>query len=142
MVAVGDVAEIGRSRGPATGVGLLGPRELVVAAEPSVWLDVSRYGVDLTVVPRSRLRDIGWGGGELVIRLREEGEPQPPARPADAPSAVAEPDPAALGPPTISRSLDERLFVAMCRSFGDAIPHAEVGGKAARHRSNLPPSHR
>ncbi len=77
MVAVGDVAEIGHSRGPATGVALLGSRELVIAAEPSEWLDVSRYGVDLTVVPRSRLSGIGWSRGEITIRLQRDALPAP-----------------------------------------------------------------
>jgi hypothetical protein len=128
MVAVGDVAEIGRSRGPATGVALLGPRELVVAAEPSEWLDVSRYGVDLTVVPRSRLRDIGWREGQLIVRLLGETGPLAPTDPSAPP---AQPQPR-----TIARPLDERLYQAMCRSFGDAIQQAEVPGTADRRRSN------
>lgn len=114
MVAVGDVAEIGHSRGPATGIALLGPRELVIAAEPSEWLDVSRYGVDLTVVPRSRLSGIGWSRGEITIRLQRDGSPAMPNGPtATTPSA------------TISRSLDERLYGAMRVAFGDAVPFLE-----------------
>jgi hypothetical protein len=101
MVAVGDVTEIGRSRGPATGIAVLGPHELVVAAEPPDCLYASRYGVDLTVVPRCFLGDVGWSGGDIRIRLRD-GE--------DAPAG-----------PSLSRPLDERLFEAMRRSFGDAV---------------------
>lgn len=104
MVAVGDVTEIGRSRGPATGIAVLGPRELVIAAEPPDSLRASRYGVDLTVVPRCFLGDVGWTRGNLLIRLHE-GDNLP------------------SGPP-ISRPLDERLYEAMRRSFGDAITWA------------------
>jgi hypothetical protein len=104
MVAVGDVAEIGRSRGPATGIAVLGPHELVVAAEPPDCLDASRYGVDLTVVPRCFLGDIGWSRGDLRIRLHD-GEVTP-------------------GGLWISRPLDERLYQAMRRSFGDAVTWA------------------
>lgn len=104
MIAVGNVVEIGRSRGPATGMALLGPRELLVAAEPPEWLYPSRYGVDLTVVPRGYLRDVSWNRGELRIRLRAgDGGPDGP---------------------TILRPLDERLFQAMRRSFGDAVTWA------------------
>ena len=104
MVAVGDVTEIGRSRGPATGIAVLGPRELVIAAEPPDSLRGSRYGVDLTVVPRCFLGDVGWSRGNLQIRLREDDN-----LPGGTP---------------ISRPLDERLFRAMRRSFGDAVPWA------------------
>ena len=101
MVAVGDVTEIGRSRGPATGIAVLGPHELVVAAEPPDCLYASRYGVDLTVVPRCFLGDVGWSRGDLRIRLRD-GDVTP-------------------GGLSISRPLDERLYQAMRRSFGDAV---------------------
>ncbi len=104
MVAVGDVTEIGRSRGPTTGISVLGPRELVIAAEPPDSLRASRYGVDLTVVPRCFLGDVGWHRGNLLIRLRE-GD--------DLPSG-----------PSISRPLDEQLYQAMQRSFGDAVTWA------------------
>lgn len=104
MVAAGNVVEMGRSRGPATGIAVLGPQELVVASEPDDSLLDSRYGVDLVVVPRFNLRDVGWEEGNLLIRLcapdgsNESGEG-----------------------PSISRPLDERLFAAMRRSFGDEI---------------------
>lgn len=104
MVAVGDVTEIGRSRGPTTGIAVLGPRELVIAAEPPDSLLASRYGVDLTVVPRCFLGEVGWSRGNLHIRLRENDN-----LPSGAP---------------ISRPLDERLYRAMRRSFGDAVPWA------------------
>lgn len=104
MVAVGGVTEIGRSRGPATGIAVLGPRELVVAAEPPDCLDASRYGVDLTVVPRCFLGDVGWSRGDLRIRLRD-GDNVP-------------------SEPSISRPLDERLYQAMRQSFGDAVTWA------------------
>ena len=104
MVAVGGVTEIGRSRGPATGIAVLGPHELVVAAEPPDCLYASRYGVDLTVVPRRFLGDITWSRGDLHIRLRESD---------DAPAGAS-----------ISRPLDERLYQAMRRSFGDAVTWA------------------
>jgi hypothetical protein len=103
MVAVGGVTEIGLSRGPATGIAILGPRELVVAAEPPDWLDGSRYGVDLTVVPRRFLSHLGWTGGDLRIGLRDSNH-------------------AASG--SISRPLDGRLYQAMRQSFGDAVPWA------------------
>jgi len=101
MVAVGDVTEIGRSRGPATGIAVLGPHELVVAAEPPDCLYASRYGVDLTVVPRCFLGEVGWSRGDLRIRLRD-GDVTPDGL-------------------SISRPLDERLYQAMRRSFGDAV---------------------
>jgi hypothetical protein len=50
-------------RVPSTGIALPGPRELVVAAEPPDWLSGTRYGVDLTVVPRSHIRGAGWSRG-------------------------------------------------------------------------------
>jgi hypothetical protein len=101
MIAVGNVVEIGRSRGPATGIALLCPRELVVAAEPPEWLYASRYGVDLTVVPRASLAEVSWSRGDLRIRLRAED--------------------GATDGQVISRPLDERLVAAMRRSFGDAV---------------------
>ncbi len=104
MVAVGNVVEIGRSRGPATGISVLGPRELVVAAEPPNWLFEARYGVDLTVVPRAYIRDVSWSRGELRIRLRA-------------------PDGSTDGL-EISRPLDENLVEAMRRSFGEAVTWA------------------
>lgn len=104
MVAVGDVTEIGRSRGQATGIAMLGPHELVVAAEPPDALRASRYGVDLAVVPRCFLGDIGWSRGNLVIRLREGDN--------------------LTSGPSISRPLDERLYQAMRRAFGDAVTWA------------------
>ncbi len=103
MVAVGDVVELGaRRKGPATGLALLGPRELVIAAEPPNRADDPRHGVDLTVVPRRHIRDVGWSRGSLTIRLVADG---------------------ASGP-SISRPLDERLFEAMRQSFGDAVAWA------------------
>jgi hypothetical protein len=104
MVAVGDVMEIGRSRGPTTGIAVLGPHELVIAAEPPDSPRGSRYGVDLTVVPRCFLGDVDWSRGNLRIRLREDDD-QPSGTP-------------------ISRPLDECLYQAMRRSFGDAVPWA------------------
>ena len=104
MVAVGDVTPIGRSRGLATGIAVLGPREFVIAAEPPDSLRASRYGVDLTVVPRCFLGDVGWSRGNLLIRLRE-GDNLP-------------------GGSSISRPLDERLYQAMRQSFGDAVTWA------------------
>ena len=104
MVAVGDVTEIGRSRGPVTGIAVLGPHELIVAAEPPDCLNASRYGVDLTVVPRCYLGDVGWSRGDLRIRLREGN---------DIPGGSA-----------ITRPLDQRLYQAMRRSFGDAVTWA------------------
>ncbi len=115
MVAVGGVVELTQSRkGPATGLAVLGPRELVVAAEPPDWLDTARYGVDLTVVPRCHLRDVGWSGGNLQIRLRASDG----AGPTDVTCNGA------TGEPAISRPLDGRLFEAMRRSFGDAVEWA------------------
>ncbi len=111
MVAVGDVAEIGHSRGPATGVALLGPRELVIAAEPSESLDISRYGVDLIVVPRSRLSGIGWSQGEVTIQLQRDAS-------RTEPTAITQ-------TATIRRPLDGRLYEAMRVAFGDAVPFLE-----------------
>lgn len=103
MIAVGDVVEgVRYSTRPATGFALLGPRELVVAAEPTVRVYTPRYGVDMTVVPRCYIRDVGWSRGNMHIRLRVDG--------AEGLS--------------ILRPLDERLFVAMQRSFGDAVAWA------------------
>ena len=119
MVAVGDVVELGAARrGPSTGIALLGPRELVVAAEPLADRRTHRYGVDLTVVPRSHIRDVGWSRGNLQIRLRAGDE----ARPADGTRKGAR---GATGEPAISLPLDSRLFEAMRRSFGDAVEWAK-----------------
>jgi hypothetical protein len=121
MVAVGDVAEIGHSRGPATGVALLGPRELVIAAEPSEWLELSRYGVDLTVVPRSRLSGIGWSRGEVTIQLQRDATPTTPNGPtATTPTA------------TIRRPLDEQLYGAMRVAFGEAVHFLEPTAASTR----------
>jgi hypothetical protein len=114
MVAAGDVVEGKLFRdGPVTGIAVLGPRELLIAAEPPTDASTPRYGVDLTAVPRDHLRDVGWSGGNLRIRLRadEDADPDPFGSPAD--------------PPAISRPLDVRLFEAMRVSFGDAVEWAE-----------------
>jgi hypothetical protein len=104
MIAVGDVAELGvRRPGPASGLAILGPRELIVASEPPVRPGAPRYGVDLTVVPRRYLARVGWSRGNLAVGLRADG---------------------AAEPPSIVRPLDERLFEAMRRSFGDAVEWA------------------
>ena len=113
MIAVGDVVEQTPFRtGPATGLALLGPRELVIAAEPSDHIRLPRHGVDLTVVPRCHLRDVGWSRGNLRIRLRAgEGASEGAA---DGPGDEL----------AISRPLDGRLFEAMRQSFGDAVEWA------------------
>jgi hypothetical protein len=109
MVAVGAVVEQTPFRtGPATGLALLGPRELVIAAEPSDHARLPRHGIDLTVVPRCHLLDVGWSRGNLRIRLRAG---------AGAPESAAD-------ELAISRPLDGRLFEAMRRSFGDALEWA------------------
>jgi hypothetical protein len=106
IIVAGDVAETRRSRSrPPTGVAVLGSRELVIANEPSEFLDSGRYGVDLLAVPRERLDSLGWDGRSLTVRVAHE-------RAAQADDA---------GAASVSRVLDRRLVEAMQRAFGSAV---------------------
>jgi hypothetical protein len=102
-VAVGDVTEIraGRAR-PASGVAVLGPRELVVANEPVEYLDRARYGVDLLAVPRERLDSLSWDGQCLTVRVTLDHTG------VEAATSVTLP-------------LDPYLVEAMWRVFGDEV---------------------
>lgn len=102
IVAVGDVAETrgGRSR-PATGVAVLTPRELVIAAEPVEYLEGARYGVDLLAVPRERLAGLSQDGRSLTVHVAGGR--------TDAEGAS----------PTLT--LDPCLVEAMHRLFGPAV---------------------
>ncbi len=103
VIAAGDLAEIraGRTR-PASGVAVLGSRELVIANEPVEYLDRARYGVDLLAIPRERLDSLGWDGRSLTVRV-----------------ARTRPDPEAAT--SIALPLDACLVEAMWRAFGDAV---------------------
>jgi hypothetical protein len=103
MVAAGDLTEIqaGRTR-PASGVAVLGPRELVVANEPVEYLDRARYGVDLLAVPRERLDSLSWDGQCLTVRVALEQSGVEAATPVTLP-------------------LDPYLVEAMWRVFGDEV---------------------
>jgi hypothetical protein len=101
-VAAGDVAETrGRRSGPASGVAVLGSRELVIASEPGEYLDAARYGFDLLAVPRDRLASLAWNGHALTVRMARP--------PEDSVSAW------------VTVPLDGRLVDAMRRSFGSAV---------------------
>jgi hypothetical protein len=102
-VAAGDLTEIqaGRTR-PASGVAVLGPRELVVANEPVEYLDRARYGVDLLAVPRERLDSLSWDGQCLTVRVALEQSGVEAATPVTLP-------------------LDPYLVEAMWRVFGDEV---------------------
>ena len=69
-LAAGDLSPIdgGKERRPG-GIAILGPRELVIATEPSDWSGPDRYGVDLLAVPRERLESLGWDGRDLTVRI-------------------------------------------------------------------------
>jgi hypothetical protein len=73
-IAAGGLEEAhpGRTR-PASGVAILGDRELVIASEPLDRSGQARYGVDLLAVPRSCLDSLAWDGQSLIVRLREDG---------------------------------------------------------------------
>jgi hypothetical protein len=120
MVAAGNVVEGKPLRqGPVTGIGVLGARELLIAAEPPTDASTPRYGIDLTAVPRDHIRDVGWSGGDLRIRLRADQDPDP-----DGLRSVDD-------PPAISRPLDVHLFQAMRLSFGDAVEWADYDSRDA-----------
>jgi hypothetical protein len=105
-VAVGDVAAappnwVSPAAGrPATGVAVLGPRELVVATEPGEFIDGPRYGVDLVSVPRERLGRLAWDGHSLTIWTvgRSDGEWA-----------------------SVTLHVDPELVKAMQRAFGTAV---------------------
>jgi hypothetical protein len=102
-IAVGDVSEIRRGRTrPASGVAILGSRELVIANEPTEYLDPARYGVDLLAVPRRLLDSLGWDGRQLTVHVGVEGAG------AEAASSVTLP-------------LDPHLVEAMKSVFGSAV---------------------
>lgn len=103
IVAVGDVTEIrpGRNR-PLSGVAVLGTRELVIATEPSEYLDSARYGVDLLAVPRERLDSLGWDGRSLTVR-------------------VARDQAGGGGATSVTLTLDRHLVEALRRAFGSAV---------------------
>ncbi len=102
-VAVGNLTAVrrGRTRRPS-GLAVLGSRELVIANEPSEYLDADRYGVDLLAVPRDRLDSLGWDGRSLTVHFARE------QLGAEGFSSVISP-------------LDESLVEAMRRAFGSAI---------------------
>jgi hypothetical protein len=103
IVAVGDLTEIRRDRTrQPSGLAVLGSRELVIANEPSEYLDADRYGVDLLAVPRERLDSLSWDGRSLTVHFAQE---QPGAGRS---SAVISP-------------LDRSLVEAMRSAFGSAI---------------------
>ncbi len=106
VIAAGDVTGTrrGRSR-PPSGVAVLGSRELVIANEPSDFLDSGRYGVDLLAVPRDRLDSLGWDGRSLTVRVALERADQ----------AHDE------GAASVTLTLDRRLVEAMRRAFGSAV---------------------
>ena len=102
IIAAGDVSEIRRGRTrPASGVAVLGRKELVVANEPSEYLDRARYGVDLLAVPRERLASLSWDGKYLTVGV--------------AKGRVGE------GGSSIVLPLDPYLVDAMRRAFGSAV---------------------
>ncbi len=102
-IAVGDVTEIrARWNRPSAGVAVLGSRELVIANEPSEFLEAARYGVDILAVPRERLDALGWDGRSLTVHLAQD-------------AAVVE------GAGSVSLTLDRHLIEAMRVAFGSAV---------------------
>ena len=102
VIAVGDVAAIctGRHR-PSAGIAVLGSRELVIATEPSEFLEGARYGVDILAVPRARLDSLSWDGRSLTVRVaRDHG---------------------VGGATLVTLVLDPYLADAMRQAFGPAV---------------------
>jgi hypothetical protein len=103
VVAVGNLTEIRRGKTrPPSGVAVLGPRELVIASEPSDYRGRDRYGVDLLAVPRERLDSVSWDGRSLTVRFVQ--------RHSDAQGACS-----------LISHLDLNLVEAMARVFGSAV---------------------
>jgi hypothetical protein len=101
-IAVGDVSPLRPAPGrPASGVAVLGPRELVIANEPTEYTDRARYGVDVLSVPRTRLDALRWDGCRVEVHLD--------GRPEDA------------GAAPVSLALDPNLVDAMRSAFGAQI---------------------
>jgi hypothetical protein len=104
-VAAGDLAEVtARHARPASGVAVLGPRELVIANEPVDYMDPARFGVDLLAVPRGRLESLNWDGRCLTVR-----------------SAMY---PGGVEAVSVSLPLDPSLVEAMWYEFGNQVPWA------------------
>jgi hypothetical protein len=102
-IAVGDLGEIrGRRTRPLSGLAVLGSRELVIALEPSEYLDAQRFGVDTLAVPRDRLSSLSWDGRTLTVLFGGE------RRGVDSGAVLMSP-------------VDRSLVEAMRTAFGAAV---------------------
>jgi len=101
IVAVGDVRERPRGRAhPASGIAVLSPRELVIAAEPPDDDASAHWGVELLSVPRPLLDALSFDGRSLTVRVGSDATGRRAA---------------------ISRPLDPSLAAAMREAFRGTV---------------------